>query len=462
MKQIVNRFIKKHQLLFDGATVVVGVSGGPDSLALLHFLKGEAEARNLTLVAAHVDHSLRGKESEEDYLFVENYCRENEIIFEGIKIDVEKYRHEHKMTIQVAARECRYRFFQEMMTKHSAQLLALAHHGDDQVETILMRQIRGAYGLGLAGIRSLREFHDGKIIRPFLCLSKEEIIRYCEMENLVPRVDQSNFSSKYMRNRIRNKVLPVLKKENPSVHLKFQQQSELMLDDELFLQDLAEKELSGVLLNKSDKRIVLSISQFNRIRIPLQRRAFQLILNYLYNENMPLISTIHIDDFIDFIKNSSPSGDLHFPRGLLVTKSYDECSLSFMNKSTLKKYEYLLSIPGIVSVKKGKINAEVSKSFPSVHVNHNSIVCDLERLTLPLMVRTRKQGDRIAIKGMTGSKKLKDLFIDEKVDREQRDDWPIIVDGNDQLLWIPGLRRSNIALPSKETKNFVLLTIEEL
>ncbi len=462
MKQIVNRFIQKHRLLFKGATVVVGVSGGPDSLALLHFLKNESQAWNLTVVAAHVDHSLRGKESEEDYHFVENFCRDNEIIFEGIKIDIEKYRDEHKVTIQVAARECRYRFFKEVMTKHNGEILALGHHGDDQVETILMRQVRGAYGLGLSGIRVNREFHGGNLIRPFLCLSKEDIVSYCKKEQLIPRVDQSNFSAKYMRNRIRNEILPVLKKENPSVHVKFQQQSELMLDDELFLQELAEKAINEVFIFKSNQKIVLSISQFNRIRIPLQRRGFQLILNYLYNENIPLISTIHIDEFIEFLKSPHPSGQLHFPRGLLITKSYDECSLTFMNKSRSKGYEYLLPIPGIVIIKKGKLSADVSNSFPSERINNNSIVCDLEKLTLPLMVRTRKKGDRMTLKGMTGTKKLKDLFINEKIDREKREEWPIVVDSNGNLVWVPSLRRSNIGLPSNETKKFVLLSFEEL
>lgn len=460
MRQIVNSFIKKHSLLVEGTTIVVGVSGGPDSLALLHFLKEQQKLWKLKIIAAHVDHLLRGEESKQDYLFVEQFCRERKIIFEGTKVNVGKYQEEHKVSVQVAARECRYRFFKEVMTKHKTTCLALAHHGDDQVETILMRQIRGAYGFGLAGIRVKRPFDNGEIIRPFLCVSKEEIIDYCLKEGLKPRIDQSNFTSKYLRNRIRNQILPILKKENPSVHLKFQQQSELMLEDEQLLQSLAEKELARIVTKKSNNEVVLSISQFNSSPIALQRRCFQLILNYLHNESIPEISTIHIDTFLIFLKNSHPSGFLSFPEGLVIKKSYDQCTLVFKDINRPERYLFYLPLPGMVSIKTGKIIGEITELCPRVNLNKSVIICDLEKLTLPLMVRSREQGDRLDIKGMQGSKQLKRLFIDEKIDREQRDRWPVVVDGNNSIIWVPQLRRSTIACPTKETQKFLVLHYE--
>lgn len=460
MRRIVNRFIKKHSLLVAGTTVVVGVSGGPDSLALLHFLDEQQKLWKLKIIAAHVDHLLRGEESDQDYLFVEQFCQDRKIIFEGTKVNVENYQKVHKVSVQVAARECRYRFFQEVMTKHNTTVLALAHHGDDQVETILMRQIRGAYGFGLAGIRVKRPFDNGEIIRPFLCVSKEEIIDYCLKEGLKPRVDQSNFTSKYLRNRIRHQLLPFLKKENPSVHLKFQQQSELMLEDEQLLQTLAEKELERIVTKKTNNEIVLSISQFNSSPISLQRRGFQLVLNYLHSGNIPEISSVHIDTFLIFLKNSHPSGVLTFPEGLVIKKSYDQCTLEFKEINRPESYLFYLPLPGMVTIKMGKITGKITELYPLVNLNESVIICDLEKLMLPLMVRSRKQGDRLVIKGMKGSKKLKSLFIEEKIDREQRDQWPVIVDGNDSIIWVPQLRRSTIACPTKETQKFLLLCYE--
>lgn len=457
MKQAVNSFIKKHSLLTEGATIVVGVSGGPDSLALLHFLKKLEQRMKLKIIAAHVDHMFRGDESAEDFSFVENYCKKEGIPFEGTKINVRRYQEEHKLSSQVAARECRYRFFETVLQKYKSQLLALAHHGDDQVETMIMRQVRGAQGFGLAGIAAKRPFSNGFIIRPFLCLSKDDIQQYCQKEGLVPRIDKSNFSSKYLRNRIRNEILPILKKENPSVHLRFQQQSELMLDDELFLEQLATQELDDAIVTKETKKVILSISKLIVIAIPLQRRAFQLILNYLYEQNIPKITTIHIEQFLHFIKSPHPSGSLDFPGGLKILKSYDHCVLSFDSTKEANGYECKLTIPGIVTFKKGKIIGEVTDSFPDFELNKNVIICDFEKLPLPLIVRNRKQGDNMSLQGMKGSKKLKSLFIDEKIQRQERDDWPIVVNSHNEIVWVPGLRRSNLAMPNLDTKKFLVL-----
>lgn len=450
----------KHSLLFEGAKVIVAVSGGPDSLALLHFLHKESRLKKLTLIAAHVDHMLRGSESTADYEFVENYCKQLGIAFEGIKIDVAAYKELHHVSIQVAARDCRYNFFSDVMEKHGANLLAMAHHGDDQIETMIMRQIRGAFGYSLAGIPVKRPFQKGFIIRPFLCLAKADIHAYCEAENLLPRLDNSNFTNKYLRNRIRNDVLPVIKKENSNAHIRYQQQSEHLYDDEVLLEQLAEKEMQKVIFHKERKKIVLSIRKLNSIPIPLQRRGFQLILNYLYEGYIPEITTIHIEQFLLLMKNEHPSGELHFPKGLMISKSYDNCQISFYEKEVISSYEYQLSLPGIVTVKKGKIIAGVTMSPSNVQGKKHAILFDFENLKQPLIVRNRRPGDYISLQGMKGTKKLKSLFIDEKIPRQERDDWPVVVDGNGQIVWVPNLRRSNIALPTTETTKFVIFTYE--
>ncbi len=460
MRQAVNAFIKKHSLLSEGAVVVVGVSGGPDSLALLHFLNKELKQLQLTIIAAHVDHMLR-EEAMEEYQFVENYCLNEGITFEGIRANVTEYKEEHGVSLQVAARECRYNFFENVMIKYKGDYLALAHHGDDQIETMIMRQIRGAHGYGLAGIPVKRSFGTGMVIRPFLSVTKDSILDYCQSVGLNPRIDLSNFSSKYVRNRIRHEVVPALKKENPAVHLRFQQQSELLTEDEQLLEQLAQEKINDAILDQEPKRVILSIPKLIHSPIALQRRGFQLILNYLYETNIPEITTIHISDFLNFINSQHPSGTLDFPTGLTITKSYDKCIIEFAQATRAVSYECQFSIPGIVTLKKGKIIGEVIRADLNITIGHSTIICDKEKLTFPLIVRTRKQGDSMSVKGMPGTKKIKSLFIDEKVPRGERDSWPIVLNGDGEILWVPKLRRSSIALPTEDTREYVKLSFEE-
>ena len=188
MENVVDRFVEKHQLLKTGATVVIAVSGGPDSMALLHYFMQREKRWHLRLIVAHVNHMLRGKQSEADFHYVETFCQNRNLLFEGKHIDVSAYKQRYGLSTQVAARECRYQFFKDVMKKYEAEFLALGHHGDDQIETMVMRQVRGALGNARAGIPVKRSFANGMIIRPFLCLEKSEIEDYLERVNISPRI----------------------------------------------------------------------------------------------------------------------------------------------------------------------------------------------------------------------------------------------------------------------------------
>ncbi|MCD8500997.1 MAG: tRNA lysidine(34) synthetase TilS [Bacillaceae bacterium] len=404
MKQIVLHFIKKHKLLFAGAKVIVGVSGGPDSLALLHFLWKYREYYSITIIAAHAEHGLRGLASEEDYHFVESFCNKHSINFIGKKLDVIAYQKKEGVSVQVAARDCRYAFFKEVLLETGSHILALGHHGDDQIETMLMRQVRGAYGSSLSGIPVKRSFYGGTIIRPFLAVCKDEIIQYCIDEVLEPRSDASNDSQKYTRNRFRTNILPSLKRENPSVHLRFQQQSELLKEDEDYLTELTHTHLKECIMRKESDSITLSVEPFKNLPIPLQRRGFHLILKYLYGHSFPTISTIHISNFIHLINADRSFAQIYLPKGLKVIKSYNQCIISFCCTDNQDGYHYRLSTPGIVQVKKGKILSEELNAAPSF-LSKNQALFDATKLSTPLYIRTRKKGDRICVKGMNGSKK---------------------------------------------------------
>ncbi|MFC0274281.1 tRNA lysidine(34) synthetase TilS [Metabacillus herbersteinensis] len=434
-------FVNKHESLLRYSVVVVGVSGGPDSLALLHqFLKIRKKLQ-LTIIAAHLDHMFRGKQSESEMIFVQQFCERHDISCETKQIHVAAYADKFNLSTQAAARTCRYDFFKEIMVKHNAGVLALGHHGDDQVETILMRLVRGSIGSALAGIPAKRKFDTGTIIRPFLSLSKDQLLDYCHVHNLNPRFDPSNEKLDYTRNRFRKRVLPFLKEENPLVHARFQYFSETTLEDEMYLQELTKEKMNTVLKRKEKQEVEIDTELFCDLPLPLQRRGIQLILNYLY-ENIPSsLSSIHIEGLQTLLSREHPSGSLDYPGGLKVIKSYQLCLFTFEHKQ-FEPYCYTLEIPSMLNLPNGYIiKSDIEKNIHEKNGNHTFII-NRSFLTGPLLIRTRKPGDKIKVKGMNGTKKVKDIFIDEKVPLHSRSLWPIVEDGNGNILWIPSLKKS--------------------
>jgi tRNA(Ile)-lysidine synthase len=454
--------IKKNHLLEKGSTIVVGVSGGPDSLALIHLLNKLKDKWELKLVVAHVDHMFRGEQSKEEMLFVLDYCKELNIVCEAKQIDVTAYATQHHLSSQVASRECRYAFFKEVLDKYQSRYLALGHHGDDQVETILMRMVRGSTGEALAGIQTKRKFHNGYIIRPLLANTKEQILSYCKENHLVPRFDPSNDKPDYTRNRFRKYVLPFLKEENPLVHERFQHFSETFLEDESYLQVLTQQQMNTVLKRKEKSVVEFDTNLFLNLPLPLQRRGIQLILNYLY-ENIPSsLSSIHIESLLALLTQSHPSGSLDFPSGLKVIKSYQNCLFTFEHDK-VKEYRFELDIPSVVKLPNGfKITCDVMRIAP-LEFNGNALfLLNSKALVRPLIIRTREPGDKIKLKGMNGRKKVKDIFIDEKIPLHSRYSWPVVEDGNGNILWLPGLKKSTYEADSASEDEYVVLQYKEL
>jgi tRNA(Ile)-lysidine synthase len=438
----VRAFIEKHQLLEKRSTVVVGVSGGPDSLALLHFFWTMKEQLDLTIIAAHVDHMFRGKQSEEDMHFVKHFCEKFGIICEAIQVNVQEHMNRFQLGAQEAARECRYRFFDQVMRKYNAHYLALAHHGDDQIETILMRLVRGSLPRGYAGIPIKRPFSTGYIIRPFLCIDREEIERYCRIYQLEPRRDPSNDKDDYTRNRFRHHVLPFLKKENIHVHEHFQRFSEMMSEDEAFLEELTIQAMNNVIKKQQDC-VEIEIPPFLAMPKPLQRRGIQLILNYLYRNIPSSLSSVHINNALFFLNRQHPSGVLHFPNGLKLIRKYHIGLFTFdSNEKEVDAYNFEMNIPGTLHLPNGFVMiSEFWGQYPKER-HHHLFIVDPDLISLPLRVRTRKAGDRMEMKGMRGTKKISRIFIDEKVPLNERNLWPIVEDAQGRIIWLPGLKKS--------------------
>lgn len=453
----VTEFIKKHQLLEKGDSILVGVSGGPDSMALVHYLIRKKDYFSISVTVGHVDHMLRGQESYEDLLFVEKFCHQLGISVLSERINIEEKVHSEGNGFEETARKYRYQFYDKIMKEFNLNKLVLGHHGDDQIETILMRLTRGSSGKGRAGIPLRRKVAHGELIRPLLCVTKREIEEYCNYYQLKPRKDPSNESEEYTRNRFRMEILPFLKKENGHVHEHFQRFSEELLEDESFLQALTEKEMNKV-WNKTDDEITINIGSFSEMPLPLQRRGIQLILNYLYKENPGTFLSVHIDAVLELLANCQlPSGKLDLPLGLKVIRSYERCRFSFAVEEPSCAYEFRLDDGIQVNLPNGYLIQMIKGKHLPMNEGNNMICIHTNDIQLPIIVRTKRNGDRMKVKGLNGTKKVKDIFIDKKVPIDERELWPIVTDHAGIVLWIPGLKKSCYDKPPVPNEAYYIL-----
>src|SRR5699024_2116818 len=302
MEQKLMEYMKRHHLLQQNKTVMIGVSGGPDSLALLSFFHSIREDWGLSLTALSVDHGLRGEVSREDMEYVKHICAKWDITFEGTSVDVASYKLAYQVGTQVAARELRYAFFKEQMEKNDADFLALGHHADDQLETMLMNFARSSNPKALSGIPVKRQFATGMIIRPFLCVTRNEIESYCERNGIIPRIDVSNEDITYTRNAVRKNLAPLIKELNPNIHMGLQHLSISLQADEVYLTEQAKKMAETVVtFTPGNKEASFDMKTFGLYPSALQRRVFHLILNHLYSELPRNLSHIHEANFFDLL-----------------------------------------------------------------------------------------------------------------------------------------------------------------
>lgn len=455
------KYIKQHHLMEQGKTVLVGVSGGPDSMALLSFLRSIRDDWELTLIALSVEHGLRGQVSLDDLAYVEQMCKKWDIMFEGTSVDVASYKEEYQVGTQVAARELRYSFFKEQMDKHHADYLALGHHADDQLETMLMNLARSGNPQALAGIPIKRKFATGMIIRPFFCVTREDIESYCESKGIVARRDASNEDTTYTRNAVRKNLTPLIKELNPNVHRSLQHLSESLQEDTVYLREQALKMVENVVTFLPDKRKAsFELKTFMSYPSALQRRAFHLILNHLYDELPKNLSYIHEENFFNLLKQGNGNKKMDLPEQLQVTKSYQNVTFHVaVDESISHPFHMRLNVPGETILPDGsKLIAEEINN-PCFKGKY-TYVCSRDKVTYPLHVRTRRDGDRMRWKGLQGHKKLKDIFIDHKVPLQARKDWPIVTDDNDYILWLIGLKK-NQTEQSSTKKSYIQLTYEK-
>lgn len=405
------------------STLVVGVSGGPDSMCLLNLLLELKEEKRLNIVVAHINHNLR-EESNEEYEYVKKFSLDHNLLFEGIKLgDYDTN------SIENEARTKRYNFYEEVLKKHKSKYLLLAHHGDDLVETILMRLTRGSTIDGYSGFNKISLRDKYSIYRPLIFYTKDEILEYLEEKNIDYRIDKSNFDKKYTRNRYRLDILPVLKKENKNIHKKYLTFSEELEEANTFIDKyVSSRYIDIVKDNIIDLTLLLKEDRY------IVKRIINKYLFNNYKSNINLIESKHVLSILDLIDSNKPNTFITLPNNIMIEKSYNKLYI----KDTDKLDNYKIAIKDKVV-----LGDYMIKKVDSTDLTNN-FVCHLnsEDISLPLYVRNRKDGDYIKILNLNGKKKIKDLFIDSKIDKSLRDNYPIVVDSNDNIVWIPGLKKS--------------------
>ncbi len=408
-------------------------------MALMDVLLKLRKKFNLSIVCAHVNHKLR-VESDDEMVWLEDFCKKKDVIFE--KMIINNYGDDN---FHNEARNFRYNFFESLVHKYGAKYLMTAHHGDDLMETILMRIARGSTLSGYAGFKKISVKEDYTILRPLIYVTKDELLSYNKDNGVEYVIDKSNFSDKYTRNRYRKEVLPFLKKEDPNVHLKFLKYSELLFDCDEYL-DVETDKYAKTLYN--DKYI--EINKFKELDNVIQNKFINKLLESYYEDDMILISDVHVDLIKSLIYSNRANSFIYLPNAVKVIKSYDKV---YFKRETEQIDNYEIELLDYANLPNGKN----IKCIESSDVNNN-FYCRLSSkdVVLPLHVRTRKSGDKMKVKGLNGSKKVKDIFIDSKVPISQRDLWPVVVDSTDKIVWLPGLKKSKFDVQKNEKCDIIL------
>ena len=420
-------------------TVCVGVSGGPDSMALLDLLLRLKNELDLIVVVCHVNHNLR-VESEEEKVYLESFCKEKGVHFEYLKI--ENYGDDN---FHNEARTIRYNFFDKVCREYKARILMTAHHGDDLIETILMRMVRGSTLKGYSGFSKKVLKNDYTILRPLISETKDSLEKYCKKNKVKYFVDKSNDKDVYTRNRYRKYILPFLKKEDANVHEKFLKFSETLMEYNSYI----DREMNLV-FNKVFKDGVLDIDKFKELDHLIQTKIIYNILEKIYGDDLFIITNTHVSLIFDLINGTRSQSIVHLPNNVKAIKTYTEIEFGFDEDSN---DVYELEIGDLVNLPNGK-NIMLVKEVD----NNSNYVTRLnsKEVLLPLYVRTRRNGDKLVVKGMDGHKKVNDIFIDNKISTKDRNVWPIVCDANGDVVWVPGLKKSKFDKQEEEEYDIIL------
>jgi tRNA(Ile)-lysidine synthase len=446
--------IKRYSMLGGGETVLVGLSGGPDSVCLLHVLDRLREELKITTRAVYVNHNLRPGEVPKEIAFCGELCERLKIDFTVKSVDVRSFAREHGLNKQEAARELRYSAFHEAAWEGSADRIALGHNADDQVETFIMRLLRGSGPKGLSGIPAKR----GKVIRPLIEIGRGPIEAFLSRENLSFVVDSSNLKVDYLRNRIRYTLVPAMKGFNPNLTETLLKSVAVLQEEERYFDVIVTKTLMRLISRKTTERIELFLIPMENLDLVVLRRVLRRAIDE--TKGLKGVSFSHIEDIIKLIRNGSSGDRLNLPGGVRVIREY---SLLVMTcEPPVRIASCSLDPPGEVAVAGAGtvITASFEEQKDEPGDGKSSVLLDAGKMSFPLTIRPRSRGDFFYPLGFGRRKKLQDFFVDEKVPRDERDRIPFVLSGGD-IVWIAGYRADERFRVTERTEKFLRLIIRK-
>lgn len=435
--------VQRFGMLQDGDRVIVGVSGGVDSVVLLHVLTVLRDDYDLSLVVTHLDHGIRGEESRREADFVRELAHGMGLPFETMLVDVPAVARKRRISLQEAARKARYRFYEEVRKKHGAQKVALGQTADDQAETVLMRMIRGA---GLRGLKGIPPVRRGGYVRPLIEIARQDVERFADAEGLSWVTDSSNIKDIYLRNKVRRELIPHLEREyNPSIKGGLTRMASILSREEDYLDGKAEEVANG-LMRGNDDELILDIPKLTAFHEALWFRVLQKALGRMLGGDLRNIKTVHLEGICRLLTRRAPNKVLCLPQGVSVEKHYMELFIRKGKPPDVLSFEYIVDCPGVTileSLRKKLVTRmeEPEKDVPA-DVDSNVAYLDDNKLMYPLILRSFKEGDRFVPLGMPGHKKVKDFFIDAKIPKLLRRRIPLLVSG-ENIVWIVGYRMSD-------------------
>mgnify|MGYP000852373627 FL=1 len=456
MKTKVLKTIREYNLIEDKDNIVVGVSGGPDSMTLLYVLLDIKKEIHMNIYVAHVNHGVRGKEADEDEEYVRKISKSLGLPFYSKRIDMEGYAKENKLSSEEAGRKLRYEFFREILSSVGGGKIAVAHNKNDQAETLLMRFLRGT---GIDGLKGM-EYKKGDIIRPLLDISRKEIEAYVSERHIQTRLDKTNLEPIYNRNKIRLELIPYIEKNfNPNIIETLSRTSKVMMLDSSFLEDYSWKIYYEIVKVQNESSIILDKGLFLKQDKSIMQRVIRNSILKI-NGSLQGFTERHISDIVNLFKDNTTGKSIDLLNGIVAKTSYDRLIIEKGQNVEKKSLNYKLNIGGTTNIEEFNLSLETTVlPIEKFKINFNNRFIkyfDYDKIEGNLFVRNRLKGDKFVPFGMKGKKKLKDLFIDEKVPKEDRDTIPLIAD-EENIIWVVGFRTSELYKITASTKNVLAI-----
>lgn len=452
MREKVIYTIETYNMINKGEGIVVGLSGGPDSACLIHVLSTLRSLYDIKLYAVHLNHMIRGEEADRDEKYSMELAKSLDIPFYSEHYDIPRYAKEKGMSEEEAGRHFRYKLFEKIAKQVGARKIAIAHNMNDQAETVMMHFLRGAGSGGLGGIRPVR---DERFIRPLLFCTRQEIEEYCRENEIAPMIDSTNGEDIYARNKVRLEVIPYIQKNfNSNIIEGLSKSSQISRDEDDFMNQKAQIEIETLRRGEG-----LCVKDFNQLHIALKRRIIRILIQEARG-SLSGIESKHIEDCIDIIAKARTGKYVMLPDDIVCRICYDAFIIS--KKVRYNDYEYTLSIPGSLYIPERDVHITtriIDKNNQKYSDDRFIKYFDYGKINKALKVRNRRDGDYILPRGMNGTKKIKDLFIDKKLPSQERSLIPLVA-MESEILWIPQIRDTRNYKPDMGTEKLLEIKIE--